>query len=282
MVSVRSLTATHSMSAPCAWAARNTLRPIRPKPLIPTRTGMESVSPLVSGPGKAEHVSSVRPGDDLDPQAVGVEQVGGVVARAVLRPRARARRRRDPPPARPAAWAASTAARPDAAQRDVAEAGRRRAAARDDPEPRLVRARRRSRPGRRRRAARRGGRARRRRTRPSARGRRPRSRRGRARTWQYASARRQVDVAVGDLDEQVVALAVARARGARRSRPSGGGRRCSRSRSSGAPCPRRRTAAAGSPAARRGARRTRRACRRARRSSTTRASWPVSGRSSAS
>src|SRR3712207_862074 len=30
------------MSAPCAWAARKTLRPMRPKPLIPTRTGIVS------------------------------------------------------------------------------------------------------------------------------------------------------------------------------------------------------------------------------------------------
>src|SRR5215217_3627910 len=35
-----SLTATISTSAPDSWAARKTLRPMRPKPLIPTRTGM--------------------------------------------------------------------------------------------------------------------------------------------------------------------------------------------------------------------------------------------------
>src|SRR5215218_8410958 len=35
-----SLTATHSMSALASWAARNTLRPMRPKPLMPTRTDM--------------------------------------------------------------------------------------------------------------------------------------------------------------------------------------------------------------------------------------------------
>src|SRR6266536_5893666 len=40
-----SLTATHSMSASAAWPARKTLRPIRPKPLIPTRTGMVSILP---------------------------------------------------------------------------------------------------------------------------------------------------------------------------------------------------------------------------------------------
>ena len=40
LLSVRSLTATNSMSAPDALAARKTLRPMRPKPLMPTRTGM--------------------------------------------------------------------------------------------------------------------------------------------------------------------------------------------------------------------------------------------------
>src|SRR5215207_11414917 len=39
--SVMSLTATISMSALDSCAARNTLRPIRPKPLIPTRTDMD-------------------------------------------------------------------------------------------------------------------------------------------------------------------------------------------------------------------------------------------------
>ena len=38
--SVMSLTATTSMSALDSLAARNTLRPMRPKPLIPTRTDM--------------------------------------------------------------------------------------------------------------------------------------------------------------------------------------------------------------------------------------------------
>ena len=61
------------MSAPCAWAARNMLRPMRPNPLIPTRKDMAS-QPIHR-----------LPADDFDPQAVGVEQVGGVVARAVLR-----------------------------------------------------------------------------------------------------------------------------------------------------------------------------------------------------
>src|SRR5215813_14092095 len=35
-----SLTATISTSASDSWAARNTLRPMRPKPLMPTRTAM--------------------------------------------------------------------------------------------------------------------------------------------------------------------------------------------------------------------------------------------------
>src|SRR4051794_13349890 len=43
--SVMSLTATISMSALDSCAARNTLRPIRPKPLIPTRTDMSDLSP---------------------------------------------------------------------------------------------------------------------------------------------------------------------------------------------------------------------------------------------
>src|SRR5690606_9261660 len=38
LLSLRSLTATTSMSAPEAWTARKKLRPMRPKPLIPTRT----------------------------------------------------------------------------------------------------------------------------------------------------------------------------------------------------------------------------------------------------
>src|SRR5680860_969471 len=38
--SVRSLAPTHSMSALRSCAARKTLRPMRPKPLIPTRTDM--------------------------------------------------------------------------------------------------------------------------------------------------------------------------------------------------------------------------------------------------
>src|SRR6476646_7353705 len=40
-----SLTATHSTSALLVSPARKTLRPMRPKPLIPTRTGMLSILP---------------------------------------------------------------------------------------------------------------------------------------------------------------------------------------------------------------------------------------------
>ena len=38
--SARSFTATNSMAASCSWAARRTLRPTRPKPLMATRTVM--------------------------------------------------------------------------------------------------------------------------------------------------------------------------------------------------------------------------------------------------
>src|SRR5690348_9083384 len=70
-----SLTATHSISVCLAWAARKTLRPMRPKPLIPTRTGM--VRPYL-----------VAPTHHLDAIPVRVAQVGRVVAGPVLRPRA--------------------------------------------------------------------------------------------------------------------------------------------------------------------------------------------------
>src|SRR4051794_7305573 len=42
-----SLTATISTSASDSWAARKTLRPMRPKPLMPTRTAMEGPFPEV-------------------------------------------------------------------------------------------------------------------------------------------------------------------------------------------------------------------------------------------
>src|SRR3954453_5183601 len=88
--STRSLTPTHSMSALRSWAARKTLRPMRPKPLIPTRTDMRQPLSLSgvralrlpahgrSGPcGRAVHVAVL----DLDEVPV----VGAEVGREVLR-----------------------------------------------------------------------------------------------------------------------------------------------------------------------------------------------------
>src|SRR5215210_108580 len=96
-LSVMSFTATHSMSVSLARPARSTFRPMRPNPLIPTRTGMSS-SPFCDddpraragyraggqncGPGCLS-----RPADELEPRAVGVDQVSGVVARRAERPR---------------------------------------------------------------------------------------------------------------------------------------------------------------------------------------------------
>src|SRR3954452_11915974 len=48
-----SLTPTQSISAPCAWAARNTLRPMRPKPLMPAFNAMQCVLSLRSRWAKA-------------------------------------------------------------------------------------------------------------------------------------------------------------------------------------------------------------------------------------
>src|SRR3954447_10528214 len=94
LVSVRSLTATHSMSALLAWAARKRLRPMRPKPLIPTRTGMVvGVLPEGRRSGRWRTLSvrlgSVPARDDLDTEAVGVQHVGRVIARPVLQAQAR-------------------------------------------------------------------------------------------------------------------------------------------------------------------------------------------------
>src|SRR5829696_3127351 len=47
-----SLTATISTSAPDSCAARKTLRPMRPKPLIPTRTGMAIRNPFLARDGR--------------------------------------------------------------------------------------------------------------------------------------------------------------------------------------------------------------------------------------
>src|SRR5215471_2178189 len=94
-----SLIPTHSMSAPRSYAARKTLRPIRPKPLIPTRTDIRLILPLRSLGQKrtpADFSAAVlrlpqrpRPAsatDHLNPKAVGVTQIARVVAAAVLWP----------------------------------------------------------------------------------------------------------------------------------------------------------------------------------------------------
>src|SRR5919199_1709429 len=83
--SVMSLTATISMSASDSCAARKTLRPMRPKPLIPTRTGMpvpfvvSAWSAAPSLPGAAQR----QPVDvavlDLHHELVAVAEVRGQV-----------------------------------------------------------------------------------------------------------------------------------------------------------------------------------------------------------
>src|SRR4051812_6896184 len=45
-MSIRSFTPAHSIGSPRSIAARNAARPVRPKPLIPTRTDM--LPPVVS------------------------------------------------------------------------------------------------------------------------------------------------------------------------------------------------------------------------------------------
>src|SRR5947209_3935230 len=87
------------MSAPWAWPARKTFRPMRPKPLIPTRTGMESVPSFESGQNEGRRAEACGPAelqgysmtaaDHLDAQPIGVQQVARVVALAVLRARRR-------------------------------------------------------------------------------------------------------------------------------------------------------------------------------------------------
>src|SRR5262245_37000170 len=75
--SIRSLTATNSRSAPAAWAARNTFRPMRPKPLMPTLTAI---------PGPPIGIPILVVGDaDLDQVAVGVVEAAAVVPRAERR-----------------------------------------------------------------------------------------------------------------------------------------------------------------------------------------------------
>ena len=59
----RSLTATKSMSAPDCLAARKKLRPMRPKPLMPTRTVM--CGPFLSSPGDGTRERLRDPGRPL-------------------------------------------------------------------------------------------------------------------------------------------------------------------------------------------------------------------------
>src|SRR6478609_7221039 len=86
---VRTLTATNSISAPAAWAARKTLRPMRPKPLMPTFTAMQS-SLLNSFSGADSKESAlVGPDGDLDLVPVGVLDERRVGAGAMRAPLAR-------------------------------------------------------------------------------------------------------------------------------------------------------------------------------------------------
>src|SRR3954462_7539115 len=86
-LSVMLLTATHSMSVSLARPARSTLRPMRPKPLMPTRTGMR-FSPFGGDDQRARGGSRARGGacrqvglpraaDELEPGAVGIDQISG-------------------------------------------------------------------------------------------------------------------------------------------------------------------------------------------------------------
>ena len=106
-VSVMSLTATKSMSlTPIACAARTTLRPMRPKPLMPTRIAI--VSPSLDAYASVTGGSAPREGHRLDPRRpapperrrrLGQRGAGGedVVHQHARRARApRAPRRRPP------------------------------------------------------------------------------------------------------------------------------------------------------------------------------------------
>src|SRR5881227_3612470 len=75
-----SLTATMSSSACASYAARNRLRPILPKPLIPTFTGAIWRTLLDR---------SVAGNRDFYPMPVGIPKVRRVVTRTVSRPRPR-------------------------------------------------------------------------------------------------------------------------------------------------------------------------------------------------
>src|SRR6185312_9398259 len=93
-LSVMSLTATHSMSVSFARPARSTFRPMRPNPLIPTRTDMcqsllrcrsrsgrrlpRAARPPFPGSGAA---ALLRTAHELEPGAVGIDQISGVVVR---------------------------------------------------------------------------------------------------------------------------------------------------------------------------------------------------------
>src|SRR3954451_8647460 len=67
LASVRSLTPTKSMSAPAAFAARKRLRPMRPKPLMPTRTAMGCGAPRVDdGAEEARNLPEPLPGVRCD------------------------------------------------------------------------------------------------------------------------------------------------------------------------------------------------------------------------
>src|SRR3990170_2586268 len=75
-----SLTATTSMSASDSCAARNTLRPIRPNPLIPTRTGISVLPEFVVSrragrlPGPAQRQPVDVPVLDLDEVLVAISE----------------------------------------------------------------------------------------------------------------------------------------------------------------------------------------------------------------
>src|SRR3954451_15900769 len=91
-LSVMSLTATHSMSVSFARPARSTLRPMRPNPLIPTRTGMcVSVPSAVTIQERPQATARAarparrrgwralpRAADQLDPGAVRIDEESGV------------------------------------------------------------------------------------------------------------------------------------------------------------------------------------------------------------
>src|SRR3954454_13156888 len=78
--SVMSLTATISTSASDSWAARNTLRPMRPKPLMPTRTAMGGPFPEVERrrrvrlPKTARRLPAAKPARSLNAPSLAVRE----------------------------------------------------------------------------------------------------------------------------------------------------------------------------------------------------------------